>query len=54
MMKSPSSKSHIAEMVGQTKAVVLKDYQGVKDIMAFAIFDQKLVYFLSTVVEELI
>ena len=48
MIDNPSNKEQYEALVGTTKAAILCSNDDFPDIVAFCVFDQKPVYFLST------
>ena len=54
LMDNPKKNTARNSLVGTTKAAVFKSVENCPDIVAFAVFDQNSVCFLSTVVDKLV
>ena len=53
MMDNLSNKEHREVLVGITKVAILHTNHDYPDVIAFYIFDQKPVYFLSTTIKNI-
>jgi len=53
MMDNPSNKQQREALVGTTKAAILRSNDNCPNIVAFCVFDQKPVYFLSTTMKNI-
>ena len=53
MMDNPSNKQQREALVGATKAAILRSNDNCPNIVAFCVFDQKPVYFLSTTMKNI-